>query len=1127
MRQMLRLTATIAALLWLGFASAQTRVIQGTVKDESGKSVPFMAVQVKGTTIGTYTDTAGKFTMAVDSSAKTLMLSYPGMKNQEIAISDNMLITMKNDALGLDEVVVVAIGIPVEKKQLGYATQTVNSDQLNNSGTSNALNELDGKVAGLQVISSSGDPGAGTYIDLRGPTALTGNNQPLMIVDGVPIDNSINAYDPQLGFLGGITAGGASGALYGSTQPTNRGLDINPSDIESITVLKGPAATALYGIEAANGALIITTKKGGKGKEPGMGIDFNSSESWSTYNKLPAMQNDYAQGTWTDATGSVPSSATYFGPQTGMPYSWGPAINTLAYDGIPTAYDSHGSIVPKAPGLAPAQAYNPYDFFQTGVAADNNISFSGGNDKSGFRMSLGNLEQTGIVPTSKYDKTTFNINGQTALSKKFSISAGINYTNSINDKVQQGSNTSGVMLGLLRTPPTFDNSNGNGKNAVNTPSTYILPNDSERDFRGGPGYDNPYWTVNENPYIETVNRLFGFGQLSYQMTDWMTLNWHFGGDAYVQDDKNVIAPYSSTNFPSGDAYLIDYINEQFNSDVTLNINKKLSEAFNLNVILGQNYFDNSSDMRITQGSGLTLPYFLDMSNATSFVSHESEGIIHRSAWYGQAIIGFKSQLFLTITGRDETTSTLAANNDNFFYPSVDLGWVFTEPLHLSTNKFFSFGKLRLSYAQVGQDAPSQALQTYYSPAAVVDGFTSGVSFPFNGAPGFQISTPNNVMGNPNLLPQKTSSYEVGADLAFFQNRISVNFTYYSEETTDEILAVPIPLSSGFGYEEANLGEVTNKGAELTINTTPVKMKNFEWDLGVNWSKNVNEVVQLAPGVKSLYVGGFNQYDVPGQPSDEIFGTDFVRIPGTLYNPSSPMANLVLSDAPGPGYGLPIVGATNQPLANAQPSWIGGATTSFTFKSASCGNFTLSAVVSIREGGWMWDGTYGAMQYYGTAQMTDNRGSTYTVPSGAEWGHLNAAGQIVHYTSPNKTVSSGPEITGAGSAVSQKLDSNIYSQYYYQNVDNAFTGPISSDIFSASYIRISQISFTYELPKRMVQKAHFVRMSITLFANNPFLWTSYPGVDPETNLGGPANAQGADYFNAPNTKSYGVRLNLGL
>jgi TonB-linked SusC/RagA family outer membrane protein len=1122
MKQLLRASLALLMILWCGALFAQTRIITGTVKDENGMALPFVTVQIKGTTLGTYTDTAGKFTLAGDSTAKTLLLTMQGLKTTEAPIKgDNLQIVMKSDALGLTEVVVTAIGISLEKKQLGYATQTVGADQLNNTGTGNMMTELDGKVAGLQVINSAGDPGAGTYINLRGPTSLTGDNQPLIIIDGIPVDNSDNAFDPQLGFQGGFTAAGASGALYGSVQPTNRGLDINPNDIESITVLKGPAASALYGIQAANGALIITTKQGGKGKGEGLGIDFNSSLSFSTYNKLPAMQNTYAQGTWTDTM--HPSTAIYLPPISGVPYSWGPALSTLTYDGIPTPYDSHGTLQPAVPGQTPGIAYNPYDFFTTGVTADNNISFQGGSDKSGFRLSLGNLHQTGIIPLSSYTKSTFEINGHTAMGKKLTISGGLNYINSVNNKVQQGSNVSGVMLGLLRTPPSFDNSNGY-KNAQNVPAAYILPNDSERTFLGGPGYDNPYWTINENPYVETLNRFFGYGDIDYKLLDWMSINWRFGGDAYIQDDKNVIAPYSSQFFPQGNATLIDYINAQFNSDVTLNIKRKLTDYLDLNVILGQNYFDQSSQRRGTQGTGLALPYFLDISNATSFVSSESEAIYRHSAWYGEAVLGFKDQLFLTLTGRDETSSTLPANNDNFFYPSADIGWVFTEPLGLSTNKIFPYGKLRLSYAQVGQDAPVQALQTYYAPTSITDGNTSGISFPYGTLPGFSISSPNTVMGNPNLLPQKTNSYEIGLDLAFFQNRISLNATYYYEKTTNEILSVPISQASGFGYEEENLGEVTNKGGEITINTTPIKTKSgFQWDIGLNWSRNVNEVVQLAPGVNSLYIGGFNQYDVPGQPADEIYGTDFVRVPGTTYDPKNPTANLILSDQPGQGYGLPIVGTTSQPLANAQPTWIGGLTTALTYKNERIGNFSVGAVMSIREGGYMWDGTYGAMEYFGTAAVTDNRGSAYTVGSGAEWGHIsNATGQLAHYSGSG---GSGPEVAGAGGSVSS--DPATYSQYYYQYVDNAFSGPISSDIFSASYVRISQISVTYELPKRWIRKAHFQKLSITFFTNNPVLWTKYPGVDPETSLGGPANAQGADYFNNPNTKSYGIRLNAGL
>jgi len=1104
MKQIVRLATVILGLMLCSSLYAQSRVITGTINDQNGKPLPFLAVQVKGTTIGTYTDTAGKFTLNVDQSSKTLSLSYPGMKSQEVPITDNMNITMTSDALGLDEVVVAAVGISVEKKALGYATQTVNSDALNTKGSSNVMDELDGKVSGLQVINSSGDPGAGTYINLRGPTALTGNNQPLIVIDGVPVDNSINNFDPS---FAGFSAGGAGGQLNGGTQPTNRGLDINPSDIESITVLKGPAATALYGISAANGALIITTKKGHKNEE-GLGIELNSSLTWSTVNQLPSYQEEYAQGTWTDANNEDPTTATYMGPTTHQRTSWGPAISTLRFNGVPNAYDSHGYLVQGATTGATGIAYNPYDFFQTGVANDNNISFTGGNDKSGFRMALGNLYQTGIVPLTNYNKTTVSLSGQTALGKKLKASAGINYVNSLNNKAQQGNNTSGIMF-LVRTPPSFDNSNGNGSNAANVKSTYMLPSDSERDYRGGtPGYDNPYWSVNENTTVSTLNRVYGFSQLEYNITDWMTATYRLGGDVYVQDDKSYYNPLSNSfNSSRGGVYIADYINSLVNSDFILNINRKLSDKLSLNVILGQNYYTTTNNTRLAEGTGLTLPNFPDLANATSYNgTTEGEAVYRRSAWYGQAVLGFANQLYLTLSGRDETTSTLSPNNDNFFYPSVDLGWVFTETFKMNTNKVLPYGKLRLSYANVGQDAPVQALTTPFRVAGVADGFSTGISFPYNGLPGYAQSGPTTAMGNPGLLPQSTAATEVGLDLTFFQNRISLSATYYNEKTTNEILSVPVPLTSGFAGEELNAGVITNHGVEITINTTPVKTKNFQWDLGFNWSKNVNNVVQLAPGVNSLLLDALGTlYDVPGHSTSQIYGTDYVRT--TAYNPANPTQGLVLDDNKSdPGYGLPMA-SPNAPtaLANTQPDWIGGITTNLTYK-----NFSLGIVMSIRSGGYMWGGTVGAMQYYGTAGVTTDRGQAYAVPAGAVWGHLG-----------------GPTGTTVVTEGAVTNDPATYSQYYWQNLTSTYAGLTTPNIYPSGYTRISQINLTYSLSHKIARRMHFTKLSLTLFANNPLLWTKYPGVDPETSFAGPSNAQGEDWFNSPGTKSYGIRLNLGL
>ncbi|MEO6883003.1 MAG: SusC/RagA family TonB-linked outer membrane protein [Bacteroidia bacterium] len=1090
MKKMLRASAILLFVMCCGFLNAQTRIVSGTVKGTDGKPIPYVVVQVKGTTIATSTDTSGKFSLGVNTGETTLVFSSIGVKKQEVAISDNMNVTMQSDLFGLDEFVVTAIGISAEKKSLGYATQVVNGDELNNSGTGNMMSELDGKVAGLTVINSAGDPGAGTYMTLRGVTSLTGNNQPLMVVDGIPIDNSINNYDPT---NAGFAAGGASGGLTGGAQPTNRGLDINPSDIESITVLKGPAAAALYGIQAASGAIVITTKKGSAVGGPK--IEFNSSESWSSPDKLPELQNQWAQG----------NNGIYQGPDSSgsdKKFSWGPAISTLKRTGVANQWDRNGDISPT--GTVPVTPYNQYNFFQTGVTADNNIAFSGGNSKSNYRISLGNLHQTGIIPGTKYNKTNFSINGETALSKKLSITAGVNYINSFNNKAQQGSQVSGVMLGLLRTPATFDNSYGQ-KNPVDS-SAYVLPNGNQRSYRGGGGYDNPYWTVNRDPYTEGLNRVFGTTQLNYQALSWMMVTYRIGGDVYFQSDKDAY-DIGSNQFPAGYLYTSDYFNSQFNSDFIVNMNHKFSDDLSGNLILGQNFFDLRSQNRFATGSNFSLPNFLDLSNAQNYQASESEAGKRTSAWYGEGQLNWKSQLFLTLTGRDETTSTLAPGHNNFFYPSVSAAWVFTDALKLTTNKIFPYGKLRMSYAQVGQDAPIEALQTYYSQASIKDGYTTGVTFPFNGQAGYQISSPTSVIGNSGLLPENTNSYEIGTDLIFFQNRVSLSATYYYENTTDEIFTVPIPYSTGFASALFNLGQVTNKGIELTLNTTPVKLKNgFTWDLGFNWSKNVNEVVALAPGVNSLFLGGFTGggvYALPGQPYGVIYGTDYVR---------DGSGNMIIDDIKtDPGYGMPIVGTQSVPLGNIQPKWIGGINNAFTFK-----NITLGIILNVREGGSMWDGTLGALEYFGTAQQTANRGQNVVFSGNA--GHLDANGNIAHNNS------SGTEVTGEGAANNVTAQ---YNEYYWQNIGSSFGGPTSANVYDVSFVRVGQMSLTYSFPEKWIKKAHFTKLSLTAFANNPFLWTKYPGVDPETSLGGPANGQGLDYFNNPGIKSYGVRLNVGL
>jgi TonB-linked SusC/RagA family outer membrane protein len=1083
----------VYCLFLTGLVKGQTQEVIGTIVDSAGLPISGASVKIKGTKTGVSAASDGGFRISLPRGA-VLVISAVGYGTQDVKAFNGSALTIRllSNSRLMNEVVVTAIGINRDKRELGSATQTINADQLNKSGTGNALSELNGKASGLTVINSSGDPGAGTYIRLRGVTSITGNNQPLMVVDGVPIDNSINNYDPT---ANGIFAGGANGNLVGGVQPTNRGVDLNPNDIESVTLLKGPAATALYGIQASSGALIITTKKGTSNQGPV--LTFNSSFSMDKVSKLPERQTLYSQG---DAGKYVALNRL----------TWGALIDTLYRNGIADNYDPNGQIVGASNPSRKTKAvvYDPYKFFNTGLTYNNNIALSGGNGKSAYRMSLGNLHETGIVPHSKYDKTTFNVSGQSALTSKFSISGGVNFVRGENDKVQQGSNTSGVMLGLLRTPTTFDNSNGL-KDAADNPNSYVLPNGKQRDFRGGPGYDNPYWTVNRVPFHEDLTRVFGYAQASYQVADWMTISYKAGGDVYSQNDKNAY-DIGSNVATAGAVHLSDFYNQQYNSDFTVHMKKTFSDDWSGSLLLGQNYFTLGNHAKLTHGTGLTLPNFLDMANVQSYTAQEYDQRKRTSAYYGEGHLSYRDMLFLTVTGRRETSSTLPPKNNSFFYPSVSLAYEFIKPGMSASNVLLSYGKLRASFAQVGKDAPTQGLNTYYKTAGIGDGFTTGVIYPIDGISGYQFGTPGTVIGNPDLKAEKTNSYEFGADLGFLKNRVTLNATLYYSKSSDVILTAPVAYTSGFGAELLNAAVLTNKGLELTLNTTPLKTQDWRWDVNFNWARNLNIVKSLATGVDQIAIAGFTNGSVnavPGQPYGVIYGNGYVRA-----NPDDPKSPLLINDdKTDDGYGLPIAGSLSLPLAKVDPEWTGSVVSNVTYK-----NISFSVQLDVKHGGHLWDGTRGAMSYFGTSKQTANRGQAVTFKGTA--GHLDKEGNIVH-TDANGDVSAKP---GGPSNVP-----TTYDQYYWQNIGNSFTGPVEVNIEDAGFVRIRQASLSYQLTPAALKHIGLKSLSLTVFTNNPLLWTKYKGVDPETSLAGPANGQGLDYFNGPSTKSYGLRLSMGL
>ena len=1076
---------------------AQTRIITGTVKDSNGDAIIGASILVQGTTVGTYSDVNGSFSLAVSADAKELVVRYLGLKTQEIALgaSNTLDIKMEEDVLGLDEVVVTAVGVSKEKKSLGYSVQDVGGDALTQAGQSNALTALSGKVAGLSIIQSSGSPGGSVDIKIRGATSLSGGNSPLIIVDGVPLDNSEN-------FSGNPDDLGNN--YLQSVNNSNRGVDINPDDIESITVLKGPAATALYGISAASGALIITTKKGGKKVGGGVNVTYSTNLTFDKVNKLPELQDQYIKG----SGGSI---ASYQSVGSG---SWGANGDTISWDPTQeTPFNKNGQLIGNITGdtITGLIPFKPFDnmntFFKTGRTWENNLALSGGSDISSYRFSFSSLKQDGIVPLADFKRYTTKMSGQTKLSDKLSASGSATYSNSGGRRVQQGSNLSGLMLDLLRTPISFDNSNDVGEGVYDDPSSYILADGRQRNYRGGGGYDNPYWTINQCPFNDKVNRVYGFGQVDYLPASWLNLTYRLGTDNYSEYKKQFFA-IGSRAFPGGQIFVSQFNYFHVNSDVIATATKKFSDDLDGSLTLGQNMYSQRTKSIYTQGDDLVFTDFQNLSVAGSVFSRESASRYRTSAVYGAGSLSYKSMLYLNITGRNEMTSTLPKDKNSFFYPSVSLAYVFTESLGLSSNKWFPYGKIRASWASVGKDAPPYALESYYDQATFTDGWTPGVAFPIEGTVGYSNYY---ILGNPLLKPEKVNSLEFGADLRFINNRIGIDFTYYSSKSLDQILATPVPGSSGYQYMYQNTGELSNKGMEIMLTTTPIKTKNFKWTLDLNWSKNTSLVVSLGDtSIKTLFLGGFEGsaiYAVVGEEYGSLYGGRWLR---------DANGNKVIDDDPNSGnFGYPIVDNQVGVVGNINPDWIGGVNTGFTFKDM----LTISATVDIRHGGDMWNGTRGALTFFGRTPETISaleapsaannylRYDTAHVFEGVK-GHVDADGNLVLGDGQNDT--------------KVALD-----QGWYQGNGGGFGSQFEDFIEKSSYIKLRELALTYSFSKKCLKGTPVAGLDISFIGRNLWLNTKYTGIDPETSLTGSGNSQGMDYFNMPNTKSFGFSLKLTL
>lgn len=1052
-------------LLSLTYMLGQTTV-SGTVSDAaSGDPLEGVAVVVKGTTIGVFSDEDGKYSLEVPAEADVLLYTYVGKLTQEIALEGRSTIdvSMAADYLELDEVVVTAVGLETNRRSLGYSIQNVDADDIVSARETNIVNALNSKVAGVTVVSSSGSPGSSANIRIRGSVSVNGSNSPLFVVDGVPIDNSES---------GNGTAG---------VDQSNRAIDVNPNDIESVSVLKGAAATALYGIRAANGAVIITTKSGKAGKPR---VTVSASYTVDRVNKVPGRQSTYAQGrpTFDPITGE-PLGPTYRDPYTFEGFSWGPAIADLEYDGATDyPFDVNGALVPAGTGNGvAANAYDPYDFFVDGATLDLNASVSGGNGKTTYYLSAGRLTSTGVVPLATFNRNTFKVKAGTQVTKKLSAEMSANFINSGGFRIQRGSNLDGIMLGLLRTTPSFDNGNAGAGSADPTDkAAFELANGDQRSYRYGV-YDNPYWTINKNPFTDDVNRVIGYAMLKYEATDWLSFSYKLGTDFYT--DRRNGAFDINPGWSVGEVYNSFRSSNDLNSDFLIQVNKNFGSKINFNSTIGHNYYTSTVITQSSSGTTLAAPDFYHISNATDIQAAESVGQRELVGVFGTMNLSYSNYLFLNVSARNDWSSTLGANSNSIFYPAASLGFAFTEAFGMSGNPILPYGKIRASLGQVGNDAPFvYATANYFGSAfSGGDGFISGISYPAFGTNAFELSS---VLGNSDLRPETTTTLELGAELKFFTGRLGLDVTYYSSTTTDIVVSVDLPSPTGFTSVVQNAGVITNKGWEVILNTTPVRAGAFEWNLDVNFTTYENTVDSLGEGISQIGLAGFTSTSsrvVVGEAYGAIFGSGFQR---------DDAGNVIIG-----ADGWPLQDAQTQVFGDPNPDWIAGIRNTFSYKGIS-----VSALLDIRQGGDMWCGTCGVIDYFGTSERSgDLRNETVVFEGVTETGETNTT--EVSYADPDNG-----------------LGGNYFIRY-------GFGGITEMSIYDTSWLRLREVTVNYSLPTSVTNAMKVGDITLSLSGRNLWLSTEYPGIDPETNLTGASNGIGLDYFNMPNTKSFGGSIRV--
>ncbi|MFV8270595.1 SusC/RagA family TonB-linked outer membrane protein [Flavobacterium sp. GT2N3] len=1067
----LKFTGFLVLLLVLiaQFTFAQERAVSGVVSDNTGMPLPGVTVLIKGTKSGTQTDFDGKYSIRATSS-QVLIFSYIGMKTQEISTNSSTVnVKMSDDSVELEGVVVNALGVEVKKNQSASAYSKVKGTALTNSGETSLLKGLSAKASSVSIVSNSGDPGSGAYIQIRGQNSITGSTQPLFVIDGIPISSD------------------EIGSTVDGVGQQSRMNDINPNDVESVEVLKGASAAALWGYRAANGVVLIKTKKGKKGK---ISVNVNSTVSFDKVNIRMSLQDRFGQGTrgvWTR------NNANSFGDKISARAGGLDVFNTAARSFL----SSNGNtIYPIASGGKRSTANfndsNMDSVIGDGFSIDNHVGISGGGENTNFYLGVGSTKQNGIVRNSDYERTSIDFTSESTIGDKTTFKSKFGYSSSNSNRIQTGSNLSGLYLGLYRTPADFDNRDFIG---TNFSATGVPSFNSQRAYRQdtgtfdtdlNPSYNNPLWTTDIQKNPNTVDRYIAGFELKHEVRDWLSLLARVGLDGYSDKRITMFPMNSSENAGNGSASesVTDF--QQYNVDFMALGDLKINDNLGLNYLAGINFAETKYDQR-----GGTYKNFLIDTNTFSYdnaLINDKTTFLDRtysklSGAYFSAAFDYKDYLFLTLGGRFETASSYDPNLKIYFYPTAEFGYKFTKNIE---NKILTDGKLRLTFGQIASIPRPYAGITYFNSATGAEGYgpayDSGV---YNGS--FQRSATG---GNPNLKPEIKTEFEVGTDLEFF-NRIKLNATYYTNETKDLLVDVPLNGSSTFSSLYGNFATIQNKGIEIDFDASILSSNSaVKWNIFGNWSMNRNEVTQLE-GTESLFLNGFtgsSSRAVLGQPLGVLWGGKFDRdTNGTMILDAN---------------GFPTVALSEGVIGDPNPNWRGAIGTSVSYK-----NFKLSTLFDASIGGELWDGTNGALNNFGRTWETANE-STLTTP-------------LVNYngvTIPAGTVRGNIRDFGAGPV--------FLDQTWYQSVGGGF-GPVSEQfIKSASWVKWRELTLSYLL-KFKDTKIGVESITFSGTGRNLWLWTEAKdlGQDPETNLTGGSNGRGLQYFNSPNSKSLLFSVNL--